>query len=89
MARHFMTEAQRNEVLRVYVMEGYEAVKPLAIKYGVNPHYIAELARRRGFYGNRQSRRYKDSKRDPRWERARAIGMVVIPERNTAAMPVE
>lgn len=89
MARHFMTEAQRNEVLRVYVMEGYEASKPLAIKYGVNPHYIAELARRRGFYGNRQSRRFKDSKRDPRWERARAIGLVVAGRAAPAAMPVE
>lgn len=89
MARHFMTQSQRDECLRVYVMQGYLAVKPLAEKYGVNPHYISELARRRGFHGNRQERRFKDSKRDPRWERARAIGLVVAGRPTSAAMPVE
>lgn len=69
-----MSKEQRQEVLSVYLSSGYEAAKPLAIKYGVNPHYIAELARRRNFKGNHK-RRWR---LDPRWERAKVIGEIHI-----------
>lgn len=71
----------RRLLIRIYVEKGYHAAKPLAIKYGVNPRYLAEMARNAGakkkpVFGD-QHIHPKSTHNDPRWARAIAVGVVV------------
>lgn len=70
MTRQFMTKDQRDNLLLVYLTEGFEAAKLLAKQYGVAPHYASNIARRRGYLGNRHRRH------EHRWKRAIQAGEV-------------
>jgi hypothetical protein len=74
-----LTEAQRTELLTVYMENGFEAAKPLALSLGVLPRYVAALARSRGHTNNYHRRPNPKAVvmfKDPRWARAVAIGPV-------------
>jgi hypothetical protein len=51
--------AIRRYLVSVYVTQGYEAVKPLAIKHGYRPQYISHMAK--DLLGHHQTVFYKNS----------------------------
>jgi hypothetical protein len=51
--------AVRRYLVSVYVTQGYEAAKPLAIKYGYPPRYLNHMAK--DILGRRHSVFYKNS----------------------------
>lgn len=74
-----LTEAQRTELLKTYLEQGFEVAKTLAISLSVSPRCIAPLARSRGHMNNYH--RCPNPKagvtyKDPRWARAIAVGAV-------------
>jgi hypothetical protein len=74
-----LTETQRIDLLAVYLSQGFEAAKPVAISLGVTAKYVAALARKRGHTGNhhrRQNPKTAMTYNDPRWARAIAVGPV-------------
>jgi hypothetical protein len=77
-----LTKAQRDHLFAVYRTKGGAATRALAVKYGVSPSYVTKKLVQR--HGVRFERRPEDGRQprrpkheDPRWARARAIGMVV------------
>jgi hypothetical protein len=85
--RRKVTLEQENELLELYLRGGLEVAGDRAVQYGVCRRYPANIAATRGLSRPRwrAGNRYKDSKvdhsiltrNDPRWERAKAIGVVV------------
>lgn len=83
--KRLATKAQIDEILRVYVHQGSVAAGALGISYGFNPHFARTLAHIHGVKrrpGTPKPRRsdlgVKRKPQDPRWERARKIGAVLV-----------
>ena len=83
-----ITPAQRDELVKLYFEQGRHAAAELSVKYGVSPKYASSIAASMGMGRPRwrKGNRYKDNKvdpqsvrthNDPRWARAKAVGMVV------------
>lgn len=89
--RSKVSAEQREELIQLYMTSGRKATYELADKYGVSRNYAAVEAAARGLKRPRiAGRRYHRSKEwfkirptsvntssDPRWERAKAIGVVI------------
>jgi hypothetical protein len=78
-----LTKQQINHLLEVYHNDGPDAARKLAPQYGVKPAYVKKLAFQHGVRVKLRGRDYVMPKRlpsyaDPRWQRARAIGAVVV-----------
>ena len=77
-----LNPAKRDELLKLYLAQGYEAAKPLAESYGIQARYLARLARRNGYHNNyvRKDRVKvkKSSPQDPRWNWAIERGSVIV-----------
>lgn len=73
-----ITIAQQRELLEHYLEHGAAASALKCAEYGVSPKYASGIAAAMGFarprYRNVHSPR---SLKDPRWERAKAVGGVV------------
>jgi hypothetical protein len=82
-----ITVEQEEELVRVFVEHGRKIAGELAEQYGVHRNYPLNAAAKRGIKRPRwrKGNRYVDAKvdhsvntfKDPRWERAKAIGAVV------------
>ena len=77
-----LTAPQLKKLLHVYATEGSEQARALGVQFGIAPGYVRKLAHRHGVKVKRARgpRWHPEFPRDldPRWERAKAIGMVVI-----------
>lgn len=79
-----LSDNQLADILYTWATIGPDAARELAPKYGVKTTYIKKLAkdykvraaRKRNQDHNCQRRIPRDQ--DPRWERAKAIGMIII-----------
>ncbi len=69
--------AKRQELVELYLKDGMKAVAAKAKQYGVTPKYVANVACNMGM--KRQARGISvKTAHDPRWERARTVGEVVL-----------
>ena len=50
-ARKLLSFEQKRYLLHVYLTQGYTAAKPIAIKYGIKPRSMSEIARKAGHRG--------------------------------------
>lgn len=85
-----VTEAQRQEILRIYKIEGVNAASALCVSLGLHPRYYSGLASGRGVAKKKskpltpeqkakmRSQVYREDCNDPRWAWAIARGAVVI-----------
>lgn len=46
--RKHLSFDQKRYLVHLYVTGGFEAAKPFAVKYGIKPKYVANLARQAG-----------------------------------------
>jgi len=69
-----MTKEKKDDLAQIYVKHGIRAIRPLCLELGISPQSIANYAHSIGLY--RRTRRTSDYS-DPRWARAKAIGVVV------------
>jgi hypothetical protein len=86
--RRKVTAAQEEELAKLYRDHGIAACEERCRQLGVSPKYPASAAAAKGLHRplSRKGNRYKDNRvdrsirshNDPRWERAKAIGTVVI-----------
>lgn len=77
-----LTNEQREELLALYLTDRRAAYR-LARQYGVRRTYLPQLAERRGVkcrlpFNNRGVPKYSEDGNDPRWEWAKARGMVIV-----------
>lgn len=77
--RRKVTAEQAKELVRVYLDHGSDAAADLSSKYGVSRNYASSLASTMGLgrLTKNAVRRSVRSLNDPRWARAKAVGMVI------------
>jgi hypothetical protein len=71
-----LTDRQREQLISIYLQRGFKAVTPIALKYGIAPTTVADIARRRGHYQRPVVSEVIRS-RAAMWERAIANGKVI------------
>jgi hypothetical protein len=80
MRGHPLTKAQLGQLLAVYTERGIKGARPLAIKFGIAPRYVARVARENGVTNNRARNDCvimpKSTHEDPRWAWAIQRGSV-------------
>jgi hypothetical protein len=75
-----LNKQQLNHLLDVYQNQGADAARALAPGYGIKPGYVKRLASKHSVKAKRQGakrRKRLPAYADPRWQRAKAIGVVV------------
>jgi hypothetical protein len=70
------TKEQREMLLKVYLEVGFQGTKRLAIKFGFDPHNLAQLARNAGHIQRPVVSQVRQT-RAAMWARARANGALV------------
>lgn len=80
MKRNHLTFDQKRYLLHIYLTQGFNAAKPIAIQYGINPRTISNYSRAAGHKGKRgreAGQQYeKGTPNSPRWQKAIERGAV-------------
>lgn len=75
-----LDQATKAMLIQHYAKHGWRSTEKLAVKYGTNVRYVSDAARKHGVYRCRRDNSgiCRHTFHDPRWERAKAIGVVTI-----------
>jgi hypothetical protein len=78
-----VTQRQRHQLVQIYLHMGQEVVAPMCEKLGLHPNYARGYASATGVLAPRKYTGGGDiattvDHDDPRWARARAVGVVIV-----------